>query len=67
MCARETAARIVAVHGNTMTVEHGRVSTWARLWGKRINLFSPGMLIAALTAECHTTGDCSEPAPGRQQ
>lgn len=53
--ARETAARIVAVHGNTMTVEHGRISNWARLWGKRINLFSPGMLIAALAAECHAT------------
>jgi hypothetical protein len=54
--ARETAARIVAVHGNTMTVERGRISNWARLWGKRIHLFSPGMLIAAIAAECHATG-----------
>ena len=26
------------------------ISTWARLWGKRIALFSPGMLVAALVA-----------------
>jgi hypothetical protein len=32
------------------------ISTWARLWGKRIALFSPGMLIAALVAECAVTG-----------
>jgi hypothetical protein len=54
--ARDTAARIVAIHGNTMTVEHGRISNWARLWGKRIQLFSPGMLTAALTTECQATG-----------
>jgi hypothetical protein len=54
--ARDIAARIVSLHGNTITVEQGRVSTWARLWGKRIALFSPGMLIAALDAECLATG-----------
>ena len=46
--ARDTAARIVAAHGNTITVEDTNISTWARLWGKRIQLFSPGMLISAL-------------------
>ncbi|HEY6646726.1 MAG TPA: zinc ribbon domain-containing protein, partial [Mycobacterium sp.] len=30
--------------------------TWARLWGKRIALFSPGMLVSALAAECAATG-----------
>ncbi|HEX3545077.1 MAG TPA: transposase [Mycobacterium sp.] len=54
--AREVAARIVATHGNTITVEDCSISTWARLWGKRIALFSPGMLIAALNRECHATG-----------
>jgi transposase len=54
--ARETAARIVAAHGNTITVEDCSISTWARLWGKRIALFSPGMLVAALKRECHATG-----------
>jgi hypothetical protein len=46
----------VAAHGNTITVEDTNISTWARLWGKRIALFSPGMLVAALTRECQATG-----------
>ena len=54
--AREAAARIVATHGNTITVEDCSISTWARLWGKRIALFSPGMLVAALRRECEATG-----------
>jgi hypothetical protein len=54
--AAQVAARIVAAHGNTITVEEGRISTWARLWGKRIALFSPGMLITALNHECRASG-----------
>ena len=54
--ARETAARLVDAHGNSFTVEDCAISSWARLWGKRIHLFSPGMLIAALVAECDATG-----------
>jgi transposase len=54
--AAQVAARMVAAHGNTITVEDCRISTWARLWGKRIALFSPGMLVTALDHECHATG-----------
>ena len=54
--ARQTASRIVATHGNTILVEDCVISTWARLWGKRIQVFSPGMLVAALAAECVATG-----------
>jgi hypothetical protein len=54
--ATEIAARIVASHGNTLTVEDCRISTWARLWGKRIALFSPAMLVSALASECAATG-----------
>jgi hypothetical protein len=54
--ARETAAAIVATHGNSLTVEKGSISTWARLWGKGIQVFSPGMLVAALAAECRASG-----------
>jgi hypothetical protein len=54
--AREVAARIVATHGNTITVEDCSISTWARLWGKRIALFSPGMLVAAIKRECEASG-----------
>jgi hypothetical protein len=54
--ARQVAARIVDTHGTTITVEDCTISTWARLWGKRIALFSPGMLVAALAAECAAAG-----------
>jgi hypothetical protein len=54
--ADQVAARIVATHGNTITVADCRISTWARLWGQRIALFSPGMVVAALAAECAATG-----------
>jgi hypothetical protein len=54
--ARDVAARIVHRHGNSITVEDCSISTWARLWGKRIALFSPGMLVAALAGECAATG-----------
>jgi len=54
--AGEVAARIVSMHGNTITIEDCTISTWARLWGKRIALFSPGMLVAALAHECLATG-----------
>lgn len=53
--ARGIAARIVALHGNTIIVEDCMISTWARLWGKRIQLFSPGMLVEALKQECAAT------------
>jgi hypothetical protein len=54
--ARDIAARIVALHGNTITIEDCTISTWARLWGKRIAVFSPGMLVDALKQECAATG-----------
>ncbi|OOK65414.1 putative transposase DNA-binding domain protein [Mycobacterium kansasii] len=54
--AGDIAAQIVATHGNIVTVEDCSISTWARLWGKRIALFSPGMLVAALAGECAATG-----------
>lgn len=54
--ATAVAAAIVTAHGNRITVEDCRISTWARLWGKRIALFSPGMLVTALADECHAGG-----------
>ena len=54
--AAEIAARIVATHGNAITIEDINISTWARLWGKRIQLFSPGMLISVLAMECRAAG-----------
>jgi hypothetical protein len=45
--AAQIAARIVTTHGNTITAEDCRIATWARLWVKRIAVFSPGMLVTA--------------------
>jgi len=46
----------VAAHGNTITIEDCQISTSAKLWGKRIALFSPGMLVSALEHEGAATG-----------
>jgi hypothetical protein len=54
--ASNIAARIVATHGNTIIIEDCAISAWARLWGRRIAVFTPGMLVAALERECHTVG-----------
>src|ERR1700730_15023343 len=63
--AHQVAARIVHTNGNIITVEDCTISTWARLWGKRIALFSPGMLVAALARECAATGGASQRAGTR--
>lgn len=63
--AHQLAARIVAIHGHTTTVEEANISTWARLWGKRIALFSPGMLVAALARECAAAGGALQRAGTR--
>jgi hypothetical protein len=54
--ARDVAARIVAVHGPNLTTEHVNVTAWARLWGRGVALFSPGMFLEALTRECVKAG-----------
>lgn len=54
--ARDVAARIVVIHGPNLTTEHVDVRQWARMWGRGIPLFSPGMLLEALTRECEKTG-----------
>src|ERR1700738_2810039 len=63
--AHRVAARIVHTNGNIITVEDCTISTWARLWGKRIALFSPGMLVAALARECAATGGAPQRAGTR--
>lgn len=54
--ADHVAQWIVAVHGPTGVTEHVNMRGWAALWGKGINLFSPGMLMAALARECAAVG-----------
>jgi hypothetical protein len=54
--ARDVAARIVARHGPNLITEHVDVTTWARLWGRGVALFSPGMLLEELARECGKAG-----------
>ncbi|MEO3781957.1 hypothetical protein ABGB12_01400 [Actinocorallia sp. B10E7] len=54
--ARRVAERITAAHGVRLTVEDGPVSAWFRLWGRACAVFTPGMLKAALAAECAAVG-----------
>jgi hypothetical protein len=49
--ARERAAEIVSAHGANLVTEDVDVSMWARLWGRGIAAFSPGMLRDAVCAE----------------
>ena len=54
--AKHLAAQIIATHGANLVVEDCNISAWAKLWGKGIQLFSPGMLIKALEQEADVTG-----------
>jgi hypothetical protein len=63
--AHHVAARIVDTHGTTITVEDCTISAWTRLWGKRIALFSPGMLVGALGRECAAAGGALQRAGTR--
>ncbi|GAA2350320.1 zinc ribbon domain-containing protein [Dactylosporangium salmoneum] len=54
--ARDVARQIVTTHGPHLVTEHVDMRTWARLWGKGIALFSPGMLVAALDREARAAG-----------
>ncbi|WP_204006457.1 zinc ribbon domain-containing protein [Virgisporangium aurantiacum] len=49
--ARTTAAALVAVHGPDLTVEDSDIRNWARRWGRRLHIFTPGMLLNALKHE----------------
>lgn len=56
--ARQVARDIVTDHGYQLTVEDGRLSAWARHWGRSLAAFSPGLLVNAIDREaqavaCH--------------
>ncbi|MFI0444525.1 zinc ribbon domain-containing protein [Actinomadura sp. 6N118] len=54
--ARHLARQIITTHGPNLTVEDCDIRTWYRLWGRRLSQTTPGMLIAALAAECAAAG-----------
>jgi hypothetical protein len=49
--ARRLAGDVVRTHGYRFVVEDCNIGAWARLWGRSIAAFAPGMLLAAITRE----------------
>ena len=48
---RQVAGEVVRAHGYRFVVEDCDISAWARLWGRALAAFAPGMLLAAITRE----------------
>ncbi|CAN5120248.1 hypothetical protein BH23ACT9_BH23ACT9_15410 [soil metagenome] len=49
--ARTLAGDLVATHGTDLTIEAGSIAAWAKVWGKAVHAFTPGLLIAAIQSE----------------
>ena len=56
------AKRMVAQHGARFIIEDNLIANWKKLWGKRIALFSPGMLVVALASYANACGGWSRKA-----
>jgi len=54
--ANRVAADLVTRHGNRWVIEQADMRNWARLWGKRMAVTTPGRLIMALQREAEATG-----------
>lgn len=64
--AHAIATLLVAEHGAEWVTEHVNMRSWAKLWGRGIRLFSPGMLLAALKMEAVACGGSVERVGTRQ-
>ncbi len=49
--ARTLAGDLVGQHGTDLTIEAGSITAWAKVWGRAVHAFTPGLLIAAVEAE----------------
>ena len=49
--ARQVAHALVGEHGYQLVVEDTRLRDWARVWGRSLAAFSPGLLLAAIDRE----------------
>jgi len=47
--AHETLVQLVATHGVHWLIEDCNLTTWAKLWGKSLHAFAPGMVTAELS------------------
>jgi transposase len=48
--AHEVAVQLVATHGVHWLIEDCNLTNWARLWGKSLHAFAPGMVTVELAA-----------------
>ena len=53
--ARLIAADLVAVHGNRWVTEDVTITAWQRVWGARLQVTTPGRILAALEREITAT------------
>jgi hypothetical protein len=49
--ARQIAREVVGEHGYQLVVEDTRLRDWARVWGRSLAAFSPGLLLSAIERE----------------
>jgi transposase len=49
--ARMVAHELVGEHGYQLVVEDSRLRDWARVWGRSLAAFSPGLLLTAIDRE----------------
>lgn len=55
--AHEVAVGLVTIHGTNWIIEDCNLTNWARLWGKSLHAFAPGMVTAELsTLSAHLGG-----------
>jgi len=48
--AHDVAVQLVATHGVHWMIEDCKLTAWAKLWGKSLHAFAPGMVTAELAA-----------------
>jgi hypothetical protein len=48
--AHDVAVQLVATHGTNWWIEDCNLTSWAKLWGKSLHAFAPGMVTAELAA-----------------
>jgi ribosomal protein L37E len=48
--AHDVAVQLVATHGTNWFIEDCNLTAWAKLWGKSLHAFAPGMVTAELAA-----------------
>ncbi len=54
--SHDVAVQLVATHGTNWKIEDCNLTAWARLWGKSLHAFAPGMVTADLASLVRSDG-----------